>query len=668
MRISRSLVVSTATLGLLVAACEGSITTIGPSGNTDVAAPAASTDAVKGTVSAPKPGSHAVGGTVAGLSGRGLVLQVNGGSDLAVGADGAFVFPAKLAKGAAFGVTVKSQPTAPGQLCALGGETGTVGDADVKSVTVDCFTDRHVVGGTVSGVSGSGVLLQLNGGNDVRVSNSGTFAFPAPLASQTLYAATVQANPTSPAQTCAITGGLGMVGDGPVKSIVVTCKTDEYALSGATSGYAGHGLVLHDAVSNEDLPVGAEGTFKFASTVPSKGSFDVSVKTQPSNPSQACAVSGGQGTNVGGDVSSVVVNCSTKSFAVGGTASGLAGSATLVYNGVDHAISSNGTFALGTLASGTTYAATLKAKPQSPSQTCDVTHGSGTVGGGAVTDIGLSCTTDRFTISGSLTGATGGVALENAFDSDDEIYVLNGDGTFTLSKSVPSGENYLVGVKSSPATQSCTVGGPSSGTMGNGNVTGVTITCVDKIHSVGGTVSGLAVGDTIELANGADTKTVTVDGSFTFDTKVFEGDTYTVTVKTAPTTNSQCTVTNGSNPMSNANVTNVSVACALPPSYPAVCTGGSTFSSVDPWVVCAADASTAWVSANRQGNYDPNAICRQLGYRAMGSWEGTCGTVCGYCEGASKSCSAPGTKVAFSGPAVADGQLLGWTVQWDCVQ
>lgn len=672
MRISRGLVVSSATLGLLVAACDASIVAVGPSGSAEPA-PAPSTEAVVGTVSG-KPGSHAVGGTVAGLAGQGLVLQVNGGDDLAVGENGAFVFPAKLARGATFGVTVKAQPSAPKQLCVLGGDTGTVGDADVRSVTVDCFTDRYVVGGTVSGVSGSGVLLQLNGGNDVRVSNAGTFAFPAPLASQTLYTATVKANPTGPTQTCTVANGLGMVTDGPAKGIVVTCKTDEYTLSGATSGYAGKGLVLHDAVSNEDLAVGAEGTFRFATTVPSKGSFDISVKTQPSDPAQACTVSGGQGSSVNGAVSSIVVNCSTRSFAVGGTASGLAGSATLVFNGVDRVIASNGPIAFGTLASGTPYTATLKAKPQSPSQTCNVTGGSGKVGGDAVTDIALSCTTDTFTVSGTLTGATGGVALQNVFDSDDEVVPLDVDGTFTFTKPVPSGENYLVGVKAGPATQSCTVGGPSSGTMGNGNVVGVTITCVDKIHSVGGTVTGLAAGDTIELANGADTVSLTGNGSFVFGAKVFEGASYDVTVKTAPATNSVCTVTNGAGTMGTSDVGAVSVSCAPAPAFPAVCSTGNDADGGG-YVVCASDANSVWLSYDsaRPGSskYHMLDICLSLGYASISQWGGNCGDTCGYCEsnhgGPVTSCSARGARTFDAGSSAAPAMITG-TVSWLCAR
>jgi hypothetical protein len=57
-----------------------------------------------------------VGGTVSGLSGS-VVLQDNGGDDLIVSANGTFVFNAPLASGAAYAVTVKTNP--PGQLCAV---------------------------------------------------------------------------------------------------------------------------------------------------------------------------------------------------------------------------------------------------------------------------------------------------------------------------------------------------------------------------------------------------------------------------------------------------------------------------------------------------------------------------------------------------------------------
>ena len=54
-------------------------------------------------------GSYSVGGTVSGLAGT-LVLQDNGGDDLSVSGNGAFAFATTLADGAAYQVSVKTNP------------------------------------------------------------------------------------------------------------------------------------------------------------------------------------------------------------------------------------------------------------------------------------------------------------------------------------------------------------------------------------------------------------------------------------------------------------------------------------------------------------------------------------------------------------------------------
>jgi len=103
-------------LGALLAACGG-----GDSG---------------GTTPAP---TFLVGGTVSGLDGV-LVLQNNGGDDLSVTVNGAFVFPAYLATGATYSVSVKSQPK--DQLCEVVNGAGTVGSANVLNVAVSCIKDK----------------------------------------------------------------------------------------------------------------------------------------------------------------------------------------------------------------------------------------------------------------------------------------------------------------------------------------------------------------------------------------------------------------------------------------------------------------------------------------------------------------------------------------------
>jgi hypothetical protein len=120
-----------------------------------------------------------VGGSVSGLSGGGLVLQLNGANDLAVSANGKFNFPNALAKGSAYAVTVKASPSAPvKQTCTVGQGSGSIAGAAVNNVAVACTTNSFAVGGTVSGLSGKGLVLQLNGANDLAIASNGNFIFP----------------------------------------------------------------------------------------------------------------------------------------------------------------------------------------------------------------------------------------------------------------------------------------------------------------------------------------------------------------------------------------------------------------------------------------------------------------------------------------------------------
>jgi len=87
------------------------------------------------------PPTYAIGGTVSGLAGTGLVLQQTGGDNLAVNADGAFTFATPLNRGAHYTVTVLAQPSNPAQTCTVANGDGTVGAANVDSVTVTCTTN-----------------------------------------------------------------------------------------------------------------------------------------------------------------------------------------------------------------------------------------------------------------------------------------------------------------------------------------------------------------------------------------------------------------------------------------------------------------------------------------------------------------------------------------------
>ena len=91
-----------------------------------------------GSVTDPLPIS--ISGTIAGLSGSGLALQLNGGAPLPVSADGTFTFPSALPSGTAYTVTVQAQPVVAREICGVVNGSGTAGTASITNVAVNCST------------------------------------------------------------------------------------------------------------------------------------------------------------------------------------------------------------------------------------------------------------------------------------------------------------------------------------------------------------------------------------------------------------------------------------------------------------------------------------------------------------------------------------------------
>jgi hypothetical protein len=238
---------------------------------------------------------------------------------------------------------------------------------------------------------------------------------------------------------------------------------DLFAIGGTVNGLAGTGLVLENG--GEELPISSNGPFTFAKRVTAGGAFRIAVKTQPSSPPQVCTVSGGDGSVVAGDARAAVVNCSTSTFTLGGTVSGLAGAGLVLQNngGDDLAIGANGTFAFGKpVSAGSPYAVTVKAKPGLPTQTCAVSNGTGTMPGANVSSVGIACTTDQFVVGVDVTGLTSGsVVLTNMSGSD---LTAKASGAYDFPTKVSSGAEYKVVVKSHPEGQYCKI------TSGTGKV------------------------------------------------------------------------------------------------------------------------------------------------------------------------------------------------------
>ncbi len=173
--------------------------------------------------SPPPPAQYSIGGSVSGLTGTGLVLQDNGGDNLAVPQNGTFTFATQVNSGAAYSVTVMTQPS--GQTCTVASGSGTA-SANVTTVAVSCAAaaaSTVTIGGTVSGLSGTGLVLEDNGGDNFTVTQNGTFTFATALATGAAYAVTVATQPTSPAQTCTVANGTGTTASANVTNVTVSC-------------------------------------------------------------------------------------------------------------------------------------------------------------------------------------------------------------------------------------------------------------------------------------------------------------------------------------------------------------------------------------------------------------------------------------------------------------
>lgn len=501
---------------------------------------------------------YTVGGSVSGLLGRSLILQVNGGDDLTVNTNGTFAFTTPIASGSTFEVTVSASPTMPSQECAVTNGSGTMGSANVTNVAITCSTRAFTVGGTVSGIAGMGLVLQ-NGAESITLSANGPFTFTTPVASGAMFAVAATAQPTFPSQLCTVTGGTGTVGAANVTSVVVNCSVNTYTLSGTISGLEGSVVLQHNM--GQEVTVTSNGTFSFPMPLASGSTYTVTVRSQPSAPAQTCNVLGGSGTVLNSNVSGVFVVCVTDRHSIGGTISGLSGSVVL-QNGSDNlTVTANGSFTFAQRPqSGETYAVSVALQPSAPSQICTVSGGSGTVSATDVDNVQVVCVTRSFRVSGTVSGLTGtGLVLQN--NATDDTLVMNTATSFSFTNEVPSGSPFAVTVLTQPSgpTQTCSVSG-GSGAIGSSDVTGVVVNCNTNTFTVGGTISGLV--GTVVLQNGTDTLTATSNGSFSFSRPLASGVNYAVSVVTQPSGPTQsCVVSSGTGSVGGANVASVAVVC-----------------------------------------------------------------------------------------------------------
>jgi Putative esterase len=506
-------------------------------------------------------GSYTVGGTVSGLSGT-VVLQDNGGDNLSVTANGSFTFATSLVSGAAYSVTVKTNPS--GQTCTVSSGSGTVGSANVTSVAVACAASATSaadnfnradggLGANWTAISDGGMAIASQQVTGTAGKTTGDTWTAGSFTSDQYSQVQVTSTPMSGTQWI---GAAVRVQNGGLSAYAGLYKWNSgspllviFKRTGSSSW-----VQLSGTYSTGVLAAGTQLQLTAVGSTISfwqNGVKRLSVTDTSFTGGAPGMMAYGNGTAdnwSGGNAASSTVS---------GTVSGLSGTVVLQDNGVDDlSVSANGTFTFATaLPTGAPYNVTVKTNPAG--QTCTASSASGTMGSANVTSVAVTCSNAAsYTVGGTVSGLSGTVVLQ---DNGGDNLSVSANGTFTFATSLVSGAAYSVTVTTNPSGQLCTVSN-GSGTMGSANVTNVAVTCNNAAsYTVGGTVSGLS-GMVVLQDNGGDNLSVSANGTFTFATSVVSGAAYSVTVKTNPS-GQVCTVSNGSGTVGSGNVTNVAVTC-----------------------------------------------------------------------------------------------------------
>jgi sugar lactone lactonase YvrE len=521
--------------------------------------------------------------------------------------------------------------------------------------------NARTLAGSVTGLKGTGLVLQFNGGADITVDPSATtFKFDYYTADGWSYEVTVLTQPTNPSQTCKVENGSGTTNGADVTSVEVICTTNTYTVGVSVSRLLGNGaglvLQLNDA---EELPVAVAGKFAFSSKIESGATYTVKVAQHPTNPAQTCSVSGGSGTGTvgGADVTDVAVTCTIRNtYLIGGSVSGLLGNgAGLVLqlnNGEKIDVVREGKFTFsGKLESGATYAVAVAQQPTNPAQTCSVSAGSGTVHAADVDSIDVDCSGNPFSVGFSVQGLAGS-GLEVALNGAEKLSVKN-SGAFSFETKLVGAATYDVTVTQQPTNPSQTCSPERVRGTGNGtNVAGIAIVCSSTAYTIGGTVTGLTgTGLVLQLNSQYNLALTPSDVNFSFgeNAKVASGSTYSITVLSDPTGPAQtCFVSNGNGKMADANIGNVSVACFLSGTVSTLAGLPGQPGAVDKTGAEARFNSPSGVAVDAKGNI----LVADSGSHTIRKItpEGAVSTLAG-ATGQQGAVDKPGTEARFSSPA-----------------
>jgi hypothetical protein len=494
--------------------------------------------------------AFALSGGVTGLAtGNSLTLLEDGsGITLQSTENGPFKLPGTLLSGAPY--EVKATVSGPiSQDCIVVRGTGVVSDAAVENVSVACTTRSLRVGGSVTGLSGDGLTLQAKDGELLPVAKGETrFAFSGRILSGSPYEVRVLREPANVTQVCTVTRAAGTTAGQDISNVAIACTTQKFSVNVRVHGLTQAGLVLRNNGADDApvAPAGGTDIFSAFQAIPSGNNYNIAIGTQPN--AQTCRIEGETGTVTQADVSSVLVNCELNHYLIGGKVAGLAGKGLVLEDDLGSMVAvTAGEFSLPTTRTiGQAYNVQVKAQPTSPTQICSITNNAGVTAATDVSDIAVTCVTQRYRLGGVVSGLAPGntIDLSDTKASSLNKATLTSSGSFQLPNTIASGAAYGIGAAvRGPIAQNCSVSG-GSGTVGSADETATAVQCTTRTFAVSAKVSGMSPGRTISLSNNGTILVVGTDGTVRFPAAADSGTAYAVGKIGGQY---KCTVTGGSN-------------------------------------------------------------------------------------------------------------------------
>ena len=497
-----------------------------------------------------------ISGSVVGLkSGTQVTLFNNGADPIIVASNGTFEFKAPVALRGSYDVTLG--PQSIGQSCSIQNGKGSGLTADVASVTVICSSIEYYVSGNVFGLAlGKEMTVSNNTSDSLKISSNGPFRFNGAVPIYGSYSIAVTEQPVG--QTCTANNRFGYGIRDNVSNIDVVCSDISFKVSGLVSGLSTGQQLTIAKNAETPLQIDKNGPFTFIGPVAFDGSYSVSIVSQPS--AQTCSIENASGEGVVANISSVRVSCNDKAFELQVALTGLdeGERVTLLNNASEPlTLTKDGSYKfLNKGALGGVYKVTVATQPTS--QICTVENSSASFSDTKPAIVNVLCSKKTLNISGSVVGLNTGEQVTLLNNGSNATKVTQNQ-KFTFTTPIAFNGGYSVTVGTQPINQRCTVI-DGKGDKITENVTIVEVRCID-VFAVGGIVEGLGTTEQVTLVNrGVDEITLGTNGAFKFPTLAAKGESYLISVKTQPKSQT-CFVLNSAGTNVSQATTNVTTKC-----------------------------------------------------------------------------------------------------------